>query len=160
MKYKWKNDLLCMTVFTTNYWLKDSVALPVYLLRLKIECLWGMRNKALTIMEVLHESTAYTCNTLLTSKRDTEEVPELSNECDQGQKKVSILRLLMSEWRCLRKIRKRSKKTGTLLNIGSVFQRLCKSVASALYTVDLILLLPYMCNDFEECQGGGKTGAD
>lgn len=34
----------------------------------------------------------HTGNTLLTSKRDTGEVPELSNECDQGQKKVSVQR--------------------------------------------------------------------
>lgn len=60
----------------------------------------------------------------------------------------------------LKKNQKTIQKIGTLLNIGSVFQRLCKSVASALYTVDLILLLPYTCNDFEECQSGGKTGAD
>ena len=31
------------------------------------------------------------CNTLFTSKRATEDIPELSNECDQGQK-VSVQR--------------------------------------------------------------------
>lgn len=51
-----------------------------------------MMNNALTIIEALHKSTAHTCNILLTAKRDTEEVSELSNECDQGQKKVSVQR--------------------------------------------------------------------
>lgn len=72
----------------------------------------------MNIIEALYESKAHiiACNTLLTFKNATEDIPELSNKCDQKQK--------VSVWRETEAIEVRMKmlnKNWEMIQISCIF---------------------------------------